>query len=230
MARRRPRPRAKVRGEGYQVGPGMVVALSYALFDAEGELVEESDPEAPLELLVGYGDAAVALEQGIQGLRVGDAREITLAPEAAFGPRDPDAIIEVDRAEFPGDIAPGDELTADREDGGESGEGPEPQPGVVVLKVIEVRDDVVVLDTNHPLAGQRVRLEVEIQAIRPASAEELERAAERLLREVEARDVGPLLPAERLLKRVRGDRPADGDASPPPRPSPPPPGPPKAGA
>jgi FKBP-type peptidyl-prolyl cis-trans isomerase SlyD len=217
MGRKRPGQRRRVRAEGYQVGPGMVVALSYALFDAEGDCVEESEPDAPLELLIGYGDAAEALEQGIQGLGVGESREVTLGPDAAFGHRDPDAIIEVDRADLPADTAPGDELEADRE-GGE---------GAVLLKVIEVRDDIVVLDTNHPLAGQRIRLMVQIRAIRPASAGELERAAERLLREEEVADVGPLLPAERLLKRGRGDRLREGDEPPLPPPVPPPPPPPK---
>ncbi|HEX7669045.1 MAG TPA: FKBP-type peptidyl-prolyl cis-trans isomerase [Polyangiaceae bacterium] len=192
----------------------MVVALSYVLFDAEGERVEESEPSAPLELLIGYGDAAEALERGIQGLGVGESREVTLSPDEAFGERSPDSIIEVDRADLPEDIAPGDEFEADRENG----------EGAVLLKVIEVLGDMVVLDTNHPLAGQRVRLSLKIQAIRPASPEELERAAERLLREEEAADVGPLLPAERLLKRGRGESsPAGADEPPQPIPPAPPP-------
>lgn len=211
---RKPRsPRRKARGDGYQVGPGMVVALSYVLFDAEGERVEQSEPSAPLELLIGYGDAAEALEQGIQGLGVGEQREITLTPEAAFGERSLDAIIEVDRADLPADVVPGDEYAADREDG----------DGSVLLKVLEVLDDIVVLDTNHPLAGQRVRLSVGIQALRPATPQELERAAERLLREEEAADVGPLLPAERLLKRGRGERSREADEPPQPFPPAPPP-------
>lgn len=209
MGRRRTSPRGKGR-DGYQVGPGMVVSFSYVLFDAEGEEIERSEPGPPLDLLFGHGAAAEAFEQAIQGLAVGDPREVRLAPDAAFGPRDPDAIIEVDRGDLPIDIQPGDELGADREDG----------EGSVLLKVIEVRDDVAVLDTNHPLAGQRIRLSVRIEAIRPASAEELEQAAERLLRDEEARDQGPLLPAERLLKRGRGEPTREGDEPPPPAPPP----------
>jgi FKBP-type peptidyl-prolyl cis-trans isomerase SlyD len=210
MSRRRTSTRGRARSDGYQVGPGMVVSFSYVLFDAEGEQIEHSEPGAPLELLFGYGAAAEAFEQAIQGLTVGDLREVRLAPDAAFGPRDPDAIIEVDRADLPLDIAPGDEFGADREDG----------EGSVPLKVIEIRDDVVVLDTNHPLAGQRIRLSVQIQAIRPASAEELEHAAERLLRDEEAPGLGPLLPAERLLKRGRGEPTREGDEPLPPAPPP----------
>lgn len=209
MSRRRTSPRGKGR-DGYQAGPGMVVSFSYVLFDAEGEEIERSEPSPPLELLFGYGAAAKAFEQAIQGLAVGDAREVRLAPDAAFGPRDPDAIIEVDRGDLPIDILPGDELGADREDG----------EGSVLLRVIEVRDDVAVLDTNHPLAGQRIRLSVRIEAIRPASAEELEQAAERLLRGEEAENHGPLLPAERLLKRGRGEPTREGDEPPPPAPPP----------
>jgi FKBP-type peptidyl-prolyl cis-trans isomerase SlyD len=193
---------------GHQIGPGIVAALAYELFDAEGELVEASEAGAPLVLLFGYGDAVPALEHALQGLGEGDTREVVLPPEQAFGARDPEAIIEVDRAEFPPDVAAGDELEADREDG----------RGAVPLKVIEVLDDIVVLDTNHPLAGQRVKLLVVVEAVRPATPEEIEEASERLLqdRPGAAPHPGPLLPAERLLRRVRGDQAPDGDEPQPP--------------
>jgi FKBP-type peptidyl-prolyl cis-trans isomerase SlyD len=174
---------------GFQAGPGTVVALSYELYDAEGELVEASD-EAPVEVLLGFGEASPALERALEGLSAGDERTVSLSPDEAFGPRDPDAFIQVDRAELPEGVAVGDELQADRENGG----------GVVPLKVVEISDEVAVLDTNHPLAGQRVKLRARVLSVRPATEAEMGRAAERL-----SRDPGPgegaLLPAERLLRR-----------------------------
>jgi FKBP-type peptidyl-prolyl cis-trans isomerase SlyD len=208
-ARRRTRRQTVAPSGGFQIGPGTVVALGYELFDAEDERVEGSEPGAPLVLLFGYGDAAPALERSLQGLGVGATRDLTLDPQDAFGPRDPDAIIEVLRTDLPAEIEPGDELEAERSDG----------QGIVPLKVLEIRDDVVVLDTNHPLAGQKVRLRVTVEAVRPASPEELASATERLAHP-EGDDPGPLLPAERLLRRVRGEpspdrdeptRPAEGD-------------------
>lgn len=175
--------------QGHQAGPGTVVTLAYALFDAEGEKVEESEPSAPLEVLIGFGETSPALEEGLSGLSAGDRREIVLAPEDAYGERDHEAVIEVDRHDLPRDLSPGDELAADREDGG----------GVVLLKVLELQDDVAVLDTNHPLSGQNVRLAVEVLAVRPATDEEMEAAVARLTSP--RAEVAPLLPAERLLRR-----------------------------
>jgi FKBP-type peptidyl-prolyl cis-trans isomerase SlyD len=200
---RRPRTKRPQASDGYQAGPGTVVALRYSLFDAEGELVEESAAGAPLVLLLGYGDAAPALEHAVGGLSAGDEREVVLDAKDAFGARDPEAIIEVDRADFPADLAPGDELAADRDDG----------TGVVTLKVLEILDDVVVLDTNHPLSGQRVKLRLFVESVRPASPEELSEAAERLARDPEP-SPQPLLPAERLLRRGSSNCP-QGDDPPP---------------
>jgi FKBP-type peptidyl-prolyl cis-trans isomerase SlyD len=190
---------------GFQIGPGTVVALGYELFDAEGERVEGSEPGSPLVLLFGYGDTVPALERAIQGLGVGATREVSLEHQDAFGPRDPEAIIEVDRSDLPSDIEPGDELDAERSDG----------QGLVPLKVLEILEDVVVLDTNHPLAGQKIRLRVTVEAVRPATPEELAAATERLAHP-EASDPGPLLPAERLLRRGRGEPARDRDEPTPP--------------
>jgi FKBP-type peptidyl-prolyl cis-trans isomerase SlyD len=192
------------RREGFQVGPGTVAVLTYDLFDAEGELVEASDPSSPLVVLFGFGQAAPALEQGLSGAGAGEARDVVLSAEEAFGERDPHAIIEVAREELPPDVAPGDELSADREDGGS-----------VALKVMEVLEDRVVLDTNHPLAGQKVRLRLRVEAVRPATDEEVRAATERIARATEG-DPGPLLPAERLLRRGRGEPSPAGSAPPPP--------------
>src|SRR5262249_43553729 len=153
---RRSKPRRKQVAGSCQAGPGTIATVRYELFDAEGELVEQSSPTAPLSLLLGYGEAAPALEQALGGLQAGDEREIVLRLEEAFGARDPAAIIEVDREDLPPDVAQGDEFSAEREDGG----------GEVSLKVLEILDDVVVLDTNHPLSGQRVKLKIFVEAVR----------------------------------------------------------------
>ncbi|HVU03749.1 MAG TPA: FKBP-type peptidyl-prolyl cis-trans isomerase [Polyangiaceae bacterium] len=200
---------------GFQAGPGTIVRFSYELFDAEGECVERSAEDSPLELLLGYGIAPAALETALAGRAVGAERDVVLPEAEAFGPRDPEAVIEVARSELPEDIAEGDEFEADREG----------EDGPVVLKVLEVREDAVVLDTNHPLAGQDVRLRVKLVGVRPATAAEIEAAEAALLAgeeglEAEAGAGSPLLPVERLLKRGRDGGPrAEGD---PPNPKPPP--------
>lgn len=189
MSKKRP---AAPANRGHQAGPGTIVSLAYSLFDGEGEKVEESEAGAPLEALIGFGEVAPALERALEGLSAGARREVILRAEDAYGARDPRAIIEVDRSDLPADVAPGDELSAEREDGG----------GSVVLRVLDVREDIAVLDTNHPLAGQEIRVLVEVLAVRPATEEEMRSAAERLERR-SPKIHAPLLPAERLLTRRR---------------------------
>lgn len=177
----------------HQVGPGMVVHVRYRLFDGEGEIAEESDPELPLSFLFGYGQLSPELEQGLEGMLAGESRRIHLPTEAAFGPRNPEAIIEVDRAELPPDAQVGDEFEADNEHG-----------EVVSLVVLEVLEDHVVLDGNHPLAGQPVELEILVEAVRPASELEIALAEE----ELQANDctAPDLLPGSRLLQRPTAAR------------------------
>src|SRR5687768_10236946 len=145
----------------------MFVVLSYRVFDEEGEALHDAAEE--LGLVFGYGGLLPAIEERLQGLRQGEARSIVLPPEKAFGRRNPKAIIEVDRRGVPAHGAPGDRFDAESADGHR-----------VLLQVLEVTEDAVVLDENHPLAGQRVRFEIEVREVRPGGAEELAAAEKRL--------------------------------------------------
>lgn len=168
----------------------MWVKFAFEVFDADGEPLQ--DGSATQTAVFGYGSLIEAFEPRLEGLREGDRRSIELAPEEAFGRRDPKAILEVDRGEFPPDVAPGDRFDAEGEDG---------RP--VLLQVLDVTDDAVVLDTNHPLAGQRLRFEVAVQEVRPATAAELEEAEARLAAEADLPEESPvsrLIPPESLLR------------------------------
>ena len=171
-----------------QVGPDTRVELAYAVYDADGEEVDRSPADEPLTVVFGYGQLLPAVEHAIQGLRSGQSRELFLAPSQGFGERDPKGIIEVDRGDFPEDVAAGDRYEMENEKG-----------ELLVLKVLDVVDDAVVLDTNHPLAGQRVRVEVSVRDVRPATSAELISAQARLDAPEES---GPasLISADRLLR------------------------------
>ena len=173
----------------YQVGPGTVVTLSYELYDAEGDLVEAALPPDGLEYLHGFGQLVPELERGLEGMAPGQARRLRLGPEQAFGLRDPAKVIEEDRTELPEDVAIGDELLADAEEGAEP----------VSLTVLELSDEGAVLDANHPLSGQQVELDVVVEAVRPATSPEMEAAA--ALLESGGAPLRALIPTERLLKR-----------------------------
>jgi FKBP-type peptidyl-prolyl cis-trans isomerase 2 len=177
---------AASRAGAYQTGPGVLVTLEYDVFDAEGELVGGSRGEC--DVVLGYGQLLPAVERELEGLWPGNEKSIRVKAADAYGERDPDAWIELQREEFPDDVAEGDSYEAEGEDG-----------VVVVLKVLDVSEDRVVIDRNHPLAGQPLRVEVRIRATRPATAEELE-AAESGLEEGDFEAESPLIPVDRLLR------------------------------
>lgn len=171
----------------FQVGPDTVVHFSYQLFDAEGECVE-GDDGAEFSFLFGYGQLAPALENALLGMQPQQQKRVRLSPEQAFGARDPERVLELDRDGFPPDIAPGDEFEAENEEG-----------EAVTLAILDVDAERVVVDLNHPLAGQDVELLLCVQAVRPALSAEIDEAIAML--EAEPNLVQGLLPATRLLRR-----------------------------
>ena len=170
---------------GYQLSPGMWARLGYQVFDAEDALVETGENE--LCCLIGYGVLFPALEEKLEGLDQGATRTVLLRPEQAFGARNPEAQVEVERSEFPADVAAGDCYEAEDEAG---------RP--VLLQVLDVTDEAVLVDSNHPLAGQTLRFEVEAREVRPATDEELLEAERRLT--AQQSEPEPLITPESLLR------------------------------
>jgi FKBP-type peptidyl-prolyl cis-trans isomerase SlyD len=163
----------------------MRVRVRYRAFDEDGEAVEDLASE--LAYVHGFGALLPRLEAALEGQRVGGARSVSLSAGEAFGRRRKEAVIEFSPEDFPDDVAAGDRFDADSQDG-----------KVVVLRVLEVRPDAVVVDTNHPLAGQRVRFELEVLEVCLATEAELAAAEQRLSGPGLAD--GPLIPAESLLR------------------------------
>jgi len=147
-----------------EVADNVVVQLEYTLTLEDGEVADSSVGSAPLEYLHGAGEIVEGLESRLTGMKVGDTGRVVIPPEEAYGPYDPEATEEVDRGLFPQDMTleegMGLQLTSD--DG---------TPHVAF--VAEVSDDVVVLDFNHPLAGETLTFDVKIINLREASEEEL---------------------------------------------------------
>jgi FKBP-type peptidyl-prolyl cis-trans isomerase SlyD len=174
----------------FQIGPEMWVRLRVTIHDAEGEPVQDEPSET--ELVFGFGALLPALEEAIAGLPEGAKKTISLKPEDAFGERDPQAVLEVLRDEFPPDVAEGDVFDADEDD------SPDVPGGAVLLRVLEVTPDSVVLDRNHPLAGQKVRFDVEVLEVRPADDAEISAAEAALSGDGPAEE--SLIPAASLLR------------------------------
>jgi FKBP-type peptidyl-prolyl cis-trans isomerase SlyD len=168
----------------------MWVRLSVVICDAEGAAVEDAPSEA--SFVFGFGALLPALEMGIEGLPEGAKKSLTIKPEDAFGLRDPKAVLEVLRDEFPGDVAEGDVFDADEDD------SPDAPGGKVLLRVLEVTPETVILDRNHPLAGQKVRFDVEVLEVRPAEEAEILAAEAAILAKDAAEPA--LIPVASLLR------------------------------
>lgn len=153
-----------------EIAPDQRVTLQYVLLDELGDVVDEARSDQPLEYVHGYADVAPGLSRHLAGLRAGDRFEVTLAPDEGFGPYDEEGVFEVERASFSSveEIVVGDSFVAK----GVTGDD-------ISMTVLEVYDDCLVVDTNHPLAGQTVRIQGEVADVRPADEEELTRARAR---------------------------------------------------
>ncbi len=153
------------------ISAGQIVSLDYTLSIKDGELVESSEEEGPLEYLHGNGEIPEGLEQALEGKAVGDKIELTLEPQDAFGEYDLEALTTVPRSEFPDDaeietdqwIQVGVQME-DEEDDGEF---------EIEMRIVEINSEAVVLDANHPLAGKTIEYKVEVREFHSATEEEI---------------------------------------------------------
>jgi FKBP-type peptidyl-prolyl cis-trans isomerase SlyD len=146
------------------IEPNAYVTLRCELKNDAGERLDEGDE--PIQYVHGYSTLVPGLEAGLAGLAQGDSKEIVVPANLGFGEHDDELVMEIERTEFPEQIATGDEFIAESEDGEE-----------VTMRVVEVRDDAVIVDANHPFAGQTLHYQVKVEQVRAASDEEIAEAA-----------------------------------------------------
>lgn len=148
-----------------QVADGKVVTFHYTLSNASGEVLDTSTDGDPHPYLQGAGNIVPGLERQMEGKTVGDKFKAEVPPEEGYGLREGPGPQPIGRDSFPGDVEleEGMVFLAQAPDG-------QSMP----LWVTEVKDDVVFVDTDHPLAGETLFFEVEIFGIRDASAEEID--------------------------------------------------------
>ena len=140
-----------------------VVAIHYTLKDDEGEVIDSSTGQEPLEYLHGHNNIVAGLEEVLEGAEVGAAVEVKVPPEKGYGNFDPEWVQKVPKSSFQGvdDLQIGMVFVADTEAG----------PRQLFITAIE--GDEVEVNGNHPLAGQTLNFSVTVEAIRAAAEEEL---------------------------------------------------------
>jgi len=144
-----------------KIADGTAVKLRYQIFDRHGELLETSDEAELLEYVHGRQEIAPALEAALGGKVAGDRARVTLPPEEAFGVHDPGLIVSVPRSEIPEEVrlSVGEYLPVQLEG------APEDLQEEVEFRIVEVGEDEVVLDANHPLAGETVTFDLEVVSV-----------------------------------------------------------------
>ena len=147
-----------------KIAKDTVVSLRYELFDSEGELLEKV--EEPVSYLHGGYDGIFPLvEEDLHGRDVGDQCNVTLRPDDAFGEYDHELVEVEARNAFPEEVAIGMQF--------EGGPDNSEEEDYLLYTVVDVTDDEVTVDGNHPLAGKTLSFNCVVTGVRPATAEEL---------------------------------------------------------
>lgn len=142
---------------------GRVVSLHYTLTDDLGVQLDSSREREPFAYLHGYGNIIPGLEAALEGREAGFNSAIHVTPVEGYGEYDPQAVFEVPRTQFP----PSEDIQVGMRVQGEGARG------ILNFTVVDVNDQVVVLDANHPMAGKNLHFAVEVLAVRDATAQEL---------------------------------------------------------
>ena len=141
-----------------------VVTMNYEVADDQGQLIDRSEEGGPLAYIHGNGQLIPGLETALEGRGKGDKVAVDVPPEQGYGERDEEGVQTVARNQFDDsvEIEVGMQFEAQDDDDEHQ-----------IVTVAAVDGENITLDTNHPLAGKSLRVEVEILDVRDASAEEL---------------------------------------------------------
>lgn len=142
--------------QAIQATPGDTVLFHYTGSLTDGTVFDSSAGREPLRVTLGSGQVIQGVDQALVGMSPGEHKTVTIASDQAYGPRRPELLHEVDRAAIPPEV----DLEIGRQLEGRDTSGQR-----LRLTVVDVADDTVTLDANHPLAGQDLRFELELVEI-----------------------------------------------------------------
>lgn len=131
---------------------GNTVKVHYTL-TVDGNVVDSSKEREPMEFQIGNQQVIPGFEDAIKGMKVGDKKSFKVNPEEGYGIVDPKAIQEVSRDKMPNDLKLKSGMTI-------YARGKDNYP--IPVKVVDVKEDTVILNFNHPLAGKTLKFDVEI--------------------------------------------------------------------
>ena len=142
-----------------------IVTLNFTLKDEDGELLDSTQGEEPLLYLHGANNLVPGLEAQLEGKKVGDTLSAVVPPEEGYGlPQGPGPqAVPLDSFPEDVDVEPGMPFIADDEEGNE-----------IEMWVVDVDEDQIIVDSDHPLAGVTLHFDIEVLGIRNATEVELQ--------------------------------------------------------
>lgn len=147
-----------------KIANDLAVAIHYTLTDDQGETLDSSAGAEPLTYLHGHLNIIPGLESALDGLAVGDKKQVTVQPAEGYGEFDESLVQDVPREMFTGvdQIEPGMAFEVDGPDGHH------------LVEVTKVEEETITIDGNHALAGKVLNFDVEVVEVRAATEEELQ--------------------------------------------------------
>ncbi|MFW6283762.1 MAG: FKBP-type peptidyl-prolyl cis-trans isomerase [Desulfosalsimonas sp.] len=148
-----------------KVENGKFVTVNYKGTLDSGEVFDTSDESQPMEVMVGAGQVIQGFEQALLGMGVNEKKTFTLEPDQAYGHRDEEQLHTFSREEVPPEMNPqvGDVIGLQTPDGQQ-----------IPAKIAQADDEKVVVDLNHPLAGQNLNFEIEVKAINDEPTQQMQ--------------------------------------------------------
>ena len=140
-----------------QVKENNTVKVNYTGKLSDGQVFNSSEGKEPIEFTLGQGQLIPGFEKGLIDMKLNEKKTITIAKEDAYGEINNDLIQEVEKTQLPQDMTPkvGMGLVSKSPDGQEMN-----------LLVVEVKEESIVIDGNHPLAGKELIFDLEVVAIK----------------------------------------------------------------
>lgn len=135
---------------------GDTVQVHYTGKLDDGSVFDSSAGRDPLEFTVGAGQVIPGFEQAVEGMAVGQTKTVTIPAAEAYGDRVAEAVLQVPREQLPPDLEPevGQQLVMQSRDGRQ-----------IPIVVVEVTEDSITIDANHPLAGRDLTFEIELVSV-----------------------------------------------------------------
>lgn len=140
------------------VKDGMLVSMEYTLKGTDGKVIDSSKGREPLKYVHGQKSMIPGLEKELTGMKVGSEKNVTVKPEDAYGPRNPNAVQEIPKEKIPPNALKVGAVLQGQDDQGRP----------MLARIQEIKDKAVVIDMNHPMAGKTLVFNIKIVDIQPA--------------------------------------------------------------